>query len=237
MLELLNNVSHKHLRIITRRGAQWGDDVMSCPVTLDEFRSLQAHYPILFQQDGEGNFRPIVLFGLQEGQNLFLDGERWDADYLPLAMRRMPFSIGVAQDEMRMMVDMASPRIGKGSDGEAVFLEHGGNTGFLDQANSILRTLHEGLLATSEFTQALESHRLLEPFVFEVEQPDGSRGQLVGCHLIHEERLGALDGSTVAMLHEADYLQPIYMAMASLSNLPRLARRQAARKIDGAGKA
>jgi hypothetical protein len=237
MLELLNNVTHKDLRVITRRGAQWGDAVMSSPVTIDEFRSLQAHYPILFQQDGHGNFHPIVLFGLQEGQNLFLDGERWDADYLPLAMQRMPFSIGVAQDEMRMMVDMASPRISKGSDGEAVFLEQGGNTGFLDRANSILRTLHEGFQATSEFAQVLASNRLLEPFVFEVEQPDGSRGQLMGCHLIHEERLTALDASTVAMLHEADYLQPIYMAIASLSNLSQLARRHSARKVNGVGEA
>jgi hypothetical protein len=237
MLELLNNVSHKDLRVITRRGARWGDDVMSCPVTIDEFRSLQPHYPILFQQDGQGRFQPIVLFGLEDGQNLFLDGERWDADYLPLAMQRMPFSIGVAQDELRMMVEMASPRISRGGDGEAVFLEHGGNTAFLDQANSILRALHEGLQATSEFAQALVSHDLLEPFVFEVEQPDGSRGQLGGLHLIHEERLAALDGATVALLHEADYLQPIYMAMASLSNLPRLARRHGERQVDGAARA
>ncbi|MEO5688574.1 MAG: SapC family protein [Burkholderiaceae bacterium] len=233
MLELLNNISHKDLRVITRRGAQWGDDVMSCPVAIDEFRSLQANYPILFQQDAQGQFHPIVLFGLKEGQNLFLDGERWDADYLPLAMQRMPFSIGVAQDEMRMMVDMASPRIGQDGAGEAVFLQLGGNTEFLDRSNSILRTLHEGLQATSEFVQVLVSHRLLEPFVFEVEQPDGSRGELVGFHLIHEERLAALDPSTVTLLHQADFLQPIYMALASLSNLSRLARRHGACKVNG----
>ncbi len=237
MLELLNNVTHKNLRVVTRRGARWGDDVMSCPVTIDEFRSLQANYPILLQQDSQGSFQPLVLFGLQDGQNLFLDGDRWDADYLPLAMQRMPFSIGIAQDELRMMVDMASPRIGQGGDGESVFLEHGGNTPFLDQANSVLRTLHEGLQSTADFVQALVSNRLLEPFVFEVEQPDGSRGQLVGCHLIHEERLAALDASTVAMLHEADYLQPIYMAIASLSNLSRLATRHRTRKVGGTAKA
>ncbi len=237
MLELLNNVTHKDLRVITHRGARWGDDVMSCPVTIEEFRSLQAHYPVLFQQDAQGNFHPVVLFGLQDGQNLYLDGERWDADYLPLAMQRMPFSIGVAQDEMRMMVDMASPRISRGADGEAVFLAHGGNTEFLERANAVLRSLHEGLQATAEFTQALASHRLLEPFKFEVEQPDGSRGQLVGLHLIHEERLAMLDASTVGILHEADYLQPIYMAIASLSNLSQLARRHGNRKTGGAGRA
>jgi SapC len=230
MLELLNNITHKDLRVFTQRGARWGDEVMSCPVTPDEFRSLQAHYPILFQPDGQGSFLPVVLFGLQEGQNLFLNEQGWDADYLPLAMRRMPFSIGVAQDELRMMVDMASPRIATGAEGEAVFLPHGGNSELLEAANSVLRTLHEGLQATPEFVQALVDNELLESFVLDVERPDGSHGQLVGLYTIHEERLAALDASTVALLHQADYLQPIYMAVASLSRLSQLIRRHLARE-------
>jgi SapC len=229
MLELLNNITHKDLRVVTQRGAQWGDDVMSCPVTADEFRSLQAHYPIVFQQDGQGGFLPVALFGLQEGQNLFLDGQGWDADYLPLAMQRMPFSIGVAEDELRMMVDMASPRISRGAEGEAIFLPHGGNTEFVEKANSILRVLHEGLQATPEFIQALVAHDLLESFVLKVERPDGTHGQLIGYHMIHEERLAALDAGTVGLLHQADYLQPIYMAIASMSNLAKLIRRHLAR--------
>jgi hypothetical protein len=230
MLELLNNVTHKNLRVFTQRGAPWGDDVMSCPVTPEEFRSLQAHYPIVFQPDGQGGFLPVALFGLQDGQNLFLDETGWDADYLPLAMRRMPFSIGVAQDELRMMVDMASPRIAKSAEGEAVFLPQGGNTELLENANAVLRAMHEGLQALPEFIQALTSNDLLESFVLKVERPDGSQGELVGYYTIHEERLAALDASTVGLLHEADYLQPIYMAVASLSNLAQLIRRHLARE-------
>jgi hypothetical protein len=230
MLELLNNITHKDLRVITQRGAQWGDDVMSCPVTADEFRSLQAHYPIVFQQDGQGGFLPVVLFGLEEGQNLFLGAKGWDAEYLPLAMQRMPFSIGVAQDELRMMVDMASPRISRGAEGEAVFLPHGGNTDFIEKANSVLRLLHEGLQSTQEFTQSLVSNGLLEAFVLKVERPDGTQGQLMGYHMIHEERLAALDANTVGLLHQADYLQPIYMAIASMSNITPLIRRHLARE-------
>lgn len=228
MLELLNNVSHQHLRIFTQRGARWGDDVMSCPVTADEFRSLQAHYPIVFQPDGAGGFLPVALFGLQQSQNLFLNEQGWDAEYLPLAMRRMPFSIGVAQDELRMMVDMASPRIARGAEGEAVYLPQGGNSELLETANSVLKALHEGLQATPDFIQALVNHELLESFVLDVEQPDGSRGQLVGYSMIHEERLAALDAATVGLLHEAGYLQSIFMAMASLSNFPKLIRRHLA---------
>ena len=230
MLELLNNISHKDLRVIRQRGAQWGDDVMSCPVTPDEFRSLQAHYPIVFQQDGQGGFLPVVLFGLQDGQNLFLSGQGWDAEYIPLAMQRMPFSIGVAEDELRMLVDMASPRIARGAEGEAVFLPQGGNTEFLERANAILRALHEGNQAMPEFIQALVSNNLLESFVLDVERPDGSHGQMVGYYMIHEERLAALAADTVGLLHQADYLQPIYMAIASLSNITPLIRRHLARE-------
>jgi len=232
MLQLLNNIQHKDLRVITQRGAKWGDNVMSAPVTPDEFRKLQAHYPIVFQPDGHGSFLPTVLFGLQEGQNLFLspDGESgWDADYLPLSMQRLPFSIGVADDEMRMMVDMASARISQGAEGEAVFLPHGGTTEFTEHANSVLRTLHEGFEATPAFIQTLMTHELLESFVLDVQRPDGTHGQLVGFYMIHEERLAALDASTVGLLHQADYLQPIYMAIASLSNFTKLIHRHLAR--------
>ncbi len=220
--ELLNNITHKDLRVITRRGAEWGDAVMSCPVTADEFRSLQAHYPIVFQKDAQGDFQPLALFGLQEGQNLFLGPKGWNAHYLPLAMQRGPFMIGVAEDELRMLVDMSSPRISSGADGEAVFLPQGGNTEFLEHMNSVLKTLHEGLQATSEFVETLVAHDLLESFVLDVERPDGTHGRLVGLYSIHEERLAALDASTVGVLHQADYLQPIYMAVASMSNLHSL---------------
>lgn len=230
MLELLNNVSHQDLRVITQRGARWGDDVMSCPVTPDEFRSLQAHYPILFQPDGAGSFMPVALFGLQEGQNLFIDDTSWETAYLPLAMRRMPFSIGVEGDELRMMVDMASPRIAKGAEGEAVFLPQGGHSELLDTANSVLKTLHEGLQATPDFVQALVANELLESFVLDIERPDGSHGRLVGYSTINEERLAALDAAIVGLLHEADYLQPIYMAIASLSNFAPMIRRHLARE-------
>jgi len=124
MLQILNNIQHKDLRVITQRGAQWGDDFMSAPVTVDEFRKLQAHYPIVFQPDGNGGFVPTALFGLEQGQNLFLNpnGEGWDADYLPLSVQRLPFSIGIADDELRMMVDMDSKRVSHGAEGEAVRL-------------------------------------------------------------------------------------------------------------------
>ncbi len=109
---LLNNVDHRDLRVITTRGAEYGDNVMFAVTFPAEFRSLQAHYPIVFRKSPDGTtFQPVALFGLQEGQNLFLRQQGWDAIYLPLAIERMPFFIGLADEEMLVHVDLDSPRI------------------------------------------------------------------------------------------------------------------------------
>jgi hypothetical protein len=222
---LLNNVDHKDLRVITTRAAEYGDDVMFAVTFPAEFRNLQAHYPIVFRKSPDGTtFEPMALLGLKEGQNLFLHGQRWDATYLPLAIERLPFYIGTAGDELVVHVDLESPRIGT-TEGETVFLPHGGSTPFLERMTSVLLAIHEGLQSTPAFIAALLEHDLLEPFVFDVELADGARSRLSGFFTINEERLQALGGSALEQLSRAGHLQAAYMAIASLSQLRALVER------------
>src|SRR5258705_5152943 len=118
---LLNNIDHKDLRVVTARGAQYGDAVMSALTFPAEFRNVQAHYPIVFRKSAQGQFQPLALFGFEEKQNLFLEAGRWDAAYLPLMIERLPFLIGNASGELMMHVDLASPRISR-TPGRAAFL-------------------------------------------------------------------------------------------------------------------
>ena len=108
---LLNNLDHLDLRVITTHGAAYGDNVMSAATFPLEFRQLQAQYPIVFHRDAEGQFQPLALLGLRMGENLFLDGARWDAPYVPLAIQRQPFLIGQQPDGPMVHVDLDSPRI------------------------------------------------------------------------------------------------------------------------------
>lgn len=222
---LLNNVDHKDLRIITTRGAEYGDDQMFAVTFPAEFRNLQAHYPIVFRKSPDGTgFEPVALLGLQEGQNLFLRRGGWDAAYLPLAIERLPFFIGRADEELVVHVDMESPRI-SATEGEAVFLTHGGSTDFLERTTSVLLAIHQGLQSTPAFVAALLEHDLLEPFEFDVERADGARSRLSGFYTIHEERLGALGGGALERLSRAGHLQAAYMAIASLSQFRALVQR------------
>lgn len=224
---LLDNVSHKELRIITARGAVWGDDVMSAVVFPAEFRNLQACYPIVFQKTAEApGFQPVALFGFQQGENLFLGPRGWEASYLPLAIERQPFLIGVHGDEgLSVHVDMASPRIST-SEGEPVFLPHGGSTDYLERVNSVLLAIHEGMQDLPAFVNSLLEHGLLESFVLDTELPDGSTSRLAGLYTIDEERLAALPGAALEQLQGTGRLLPIYMALASMSRFRDLIERR-----------
>lgn len=223
---VLNNVEHKDLRVITRRATQYGDDVMFALTFPAEFRSVQAHYPIVFSKTPEGKFQPLALFGFKQGQNLFLDSRGWDATYVPLMIERQPFLIGTGTNgELLVHIDLDHPRVSR-TQGEAVFLEHGGTTPYLERTNSMLLTIHQGLAATPPFVAALLEHNLLESFVFDIQLADGSQNRLTGFYTIHEERLRALSGAALERLNTTGYLQAIFMIIASMSNFRALIERQ-----------
>jgi hypothetical protein len=229
---LLNNVDHKDLRVITRHGARYGDNVMFATTFPGEFRHVQACYPIVFRKTHDGPaFEALALFGLEDGENLFLDADGWDAQYVPLAIKRQPFLIGVAGEELTVHVYLESPRISVGQGepeitSEAVFLPHGGPTPFLENMNSTLLALHQGLQSMAAFVAALAELDLLEAFVFDAEFNDASHNRLEGFYTINEDRLGALGGDALAALNRAGYLSAIYMVTASLSNFRNLIDRK-----------
>jgi hypothetical protein len=223
-IALLNNLDHADLRVDTRRGRGLGDDVMFAPTFPDEFRSIQAHYPIVFRKTESGGFEPIALFGFEDGRNLFLDETQWDAAYVPLSIERQPFLIGVDGDQMMVHVDLDNPRVGKES-GESVFLEYGGTTEFMEHKSAVLRALFDGLQSNPAFVAALLAHDLLESFTLDVELDDGSRNRLAGFYAINEDRLAGLEDAALGELHRKGYLQPIYMTVASVSNFVALIQR------------
>ncbi|KQY86783.1 SapC family protein [Pelomonas sp. Root1444] len=216
----LDNVAHAGLHIHTGHGARFGDAVQSALLVPEEFRNAQAHYPIVFQKSADGTqFNAVALFGLEPGQNLFLSDGQWDAHYLPMAVERQPFLIGMGEQALMIQVDLASPRIAAGpaAGTQAVFLPHGGSSDFLDRINALLLALHHGMQQMRELTAALLSLNLLEAFVLDIELEDGSEGRLSGYYTLHEERLAALPGEALERLSRAGHLVPIHMVLASMS--------------------
>lgn len=231
--QILNPSDHADLRVHTAASAAFGDNVMACLTVPDEFRVVQAHYPIVFRRDiSTGAFSALALFGFQNGENLFLNGNHWDARYRPLAQAIQPFLVGrpaSGGDAAQVHVDISSPRISTGGEGVRVFDEDGLPTPYLETIATQLGDLDHGYRKASDFYSALDRLGLLEPFTLEVPLNDGSRHSLVGYHTIAEEQLAALDGTALGDLQAKGHLLPIYMALASLSRFGDLVARKNAR--------
>ena len=232
-LVLLNNVEHQDLRVITDRAAQYGDAVRQCITFTFEFRAVQAHYPILFQTNAAGSFDPVALFGFVDGENLFLDESGWDARYIPAMMKREPFLIGFQEskdpsqpERIRVLsLDREHPRVST-TMGEPLFQPLGGRTEFLDTAADILETIYAGIEHNKAFTAALIEQELLEAITIEVALSDGTRNQLLGYHGIVEEKVTALPADVLKRFADRGFLMPLFMALASTSNIQVLVDRK-----------
>jgi hypothetical protein len=228
--------AHRELRILTTASAELGDAVMACPTVPSEFRRVQNEFPILFRRNlDRGSFSALALFGFENGENLFLSEQGWDARYRPLALAIQPFLIGrAANGETEVHIDLDHPRIAaSGEEGIRAFGDHGRPTQYLETVIAGLDELDQGHRASEDFFAALERYELLEPFAFDVELRDGSSHRLVGYHLIDEQALRDLEPGAIAELHGAGYLLPIFMAIASLSNLSALVGRKNRTAGDG----
>jgi len=228
--EVLNSEKHRQIRIKTGYGAALGDAVMYAMTYPMEFRDIQGSYPILFTKEpNTGGFFAAALLGFEADQNLFLRDGGWDATYVPTLVQRQPFLIAkVGEGDTKppvVSLDLDHPRISQ-DEGEALFDSGGEPTEFLKQKIGLLDKLHRGLQHGSGFINTLLQHELLVQVTLDIAFNDGSKKTLQGFYGIAEERLYSLKGDVLESLNQAGYLQPVFMAVASLSRVRDLIERR-----------
>lgn len=228
--EVLDKEKHKDLLIKTGYGADLGDAIMYVPTFAFEFRDIQGSYPILFTKDpNTGSFLSAALLGFEADQNLFLAEDRWDSHYIPTAVQRQPFLIATAGEEGNqrpvVSLDLDHPRVNK-DEGEALFDDAGEPSDFLNQKIATLDKLHQGLQHNNGFIAALLEHELLEGVTLDMTFANGDTKSLQGFYCIAEEKLYQLNGDVLESLNKSGYLQPAFMAVASLSRVRALIERR-----------
>ncbi len=225
--QLLNNIAHKDLRVIARRGADFGDAVGGCAVYPTEFNELQKYYPILFQKTDDGGWLTIALFGFEEGENLFLSEDKWQVPYIPAVIEREPFVIGMQEHADGKVapvvnVDMDSPRISKDSHGEPLFLPHGGNSPYLERITSILSVLHDGVSESNRMMKEFERLGLIETITISVAFSNEANYKNTSYATISKERLLILPDAEVVKLHRSGLLRYAYLIIGSITNIQQL---------------
>ncbi|RME62525.1 MAG: SapC protein [Alphaproteobacteria bacterium] len=227
---VLNNEAHRRLRIITARGAAYGEAVNFVPVIANELRGLAVNYPVCLMKDPEtGQFGLFALLGFEAGENLFLRGRRWSASYIPMHVRRQPFMAGFSANEHTdgaspkavILIDMDSKRVQE-SEGEALFAEDGGYSPYLRNISALLSSLVAGMESTKTFIDALSAHDLIEALQLNITLASGEQKSYDGIYTVNEESLGELSGIQLEQLHKKGYLQASHLMLASMGNIQKL---------------
>jgi hypothetical protein len=227
---LINNVDHAKLRVINRRSAAYGDGANPVPIFPTEFTEAQREYPILFRKDGAGAYQAVALLGLQKGESLFLNEPGWRGRYVPAMLARGPFLIGMTprpgedgsvQREPMIMLDLDDPRVSL-TEGEPLFLEHGGNSRYLERIAYTLRMLRVGNDLTGPMFALFEELDLITPVKLDIALSDTQTFNLANFHTIDAERMANLDGVSLERLNRAGFLGAALMVIASLNNVNRL---------------
>ena len=223
----LNKETHRNLRVDGRASAAYGDNRRFVQVIVKEFPQLLVHYPILFSKDAEtGQFYCGVMLGIDEGENLFL--EEWEERefYRPLNLQRGPFYANGPD----LAIDLDDPRVGA-EGGKPLFSDQGQPTGYLQSIIRAFRDLKPGLEMTRLFIARLLELKLIEPVDVEVEFDDGTMRRCVGLYTVDQEVLSRLPDEVVVELFRRGYLRLIHSMIASLKQVPVMARKKNSRLL------
>ncbi|MBK1615608.1 peptidase [Rubrivivax gelatinosus] len=192
-----------------------------------EFADAAREYPIFFVQTGadeagKPEIAPIAVFGLEQKQNLYLDGSRWRAHFMPAALRNYPFCIG-RLDAERFAVCLDAGWAGVGAEGGQPLFDAAGEPGdALKMAHGQLESLEAEAQRTRVLCKRLRDLDLLRPMRFDATLPDGSKLTVDGFLTVDDQKVQALDAATAHELLKSGVLGLIYSHFVSLGHMRKL---------------
>lgn len=200
------------------------------PVTVSEFGSAAAAYPIIFVGD---DLTPVAVMGVSQGQNLFVndDGRVDEECYIPAFVRRYPFVFAAddGSDRLLLCVDRQAPMVTNQPD--VPFFENGQPTKFTNDAIEFCKEFERQRRATVEFVNILKKYDLFEDktVTFQPRDAEGNEAggpqKIADYKAISEEKLNNLPAEQFIELRDTGALGAAYAHMVSLLNWSRIIQR------------
>jgi SapC len=216
----LNSKEHAKYKTRSIDSAHFMDGHHAVPLTVEEFVIASRNYPIIFSA-GDSPV-PLVLMGMNEGVNVFMDdkGKFTDPVYLPAYVRRYPFMLAKLRpdsDELSLCFDPTSDAVGDfKKDGEALF----DGEEPTENTKNILKfceDFEEAGARTHAFVEELNKMGLLMEGEVSIQQ-EGLENPFVyrGFKMVDENKLRELRGDELRKMNQNGMLPLIYAHLFSL---------------------
>jgi len=201
-------------------------------IAVAEFADASLEYPVVFVRIGqtaEGQrpaIAPLAVFGLKQGSNLFIDGDKWTGRYVPAYIRRWPFAMARIEqnaEDMALCLDMGSGAFSE-TDGEPLFGADGEPSQLLLNAKQFCEDFEREAERTRQACELLQDLNLLQEMRFEAQLPNGEKLDVDGFLTVNEESLSKLSDEKIVELHRNGLMELITMHRLSLRLMSRLAQ-------------
>ncbi len=205
-------------------------------VAAAEFIDVAREYPLVFVRagqdaDGSDAIAPVAVLGLNQGHNLYLEGPRWRADYMPAVLRHYPFCIGqVGASQFALCVDRSWPGLLQhdgpqtpAGDAKALFTATGEATAWLTELRQFYEKLEAEVQRTRALCRQLNSMQLLREMRFDATLPDSRTHTVDGFLTVDQEKFQALNNKTVVECHRNGIAGLVHAHWLSMGHMRRLA--------------
>jgi hypothetical protein len=227
---------HRHKKLQPLTDYSIAKDMHAVFLAATEFPTAALSLPIIFVHSGESladgkpMITPIALMGITTNENLYVDGTRWDAAYVPAFIRRFPFlTAGMPEsDKAAVFVDASWPGFSD-TDGEPLYAADGQPTPVLQRAIEFLQHFDMEQQRTRQFCLKVLELDVLKDMTLSATLHNGQELRIDGLLTVDEDKLNALPDATVVELHRSGMLMLLHVHLASLGNLKLLLDRKARR--------
>lgn len=177
---------------------------------------------------GQKQVAPVAVFGLQQGENLYLEPSGWRHAYLPALARTHPFAMARNGVDLVLCYDSAFPAFSL-TEGERLFNDDGSPGEFTQAMKQQLEELEVEVERTRLLGARLMSLNLLQEMRFDAKLPGGQTLTVDGFLSVDEKRLAELPDAEVLEFHRNGVLGLMHAHRLSLGHLRRLAEWHAER--------
>ncbi len=160
---------HQNITLSPVCDYSFANKLHSVPLAIIEFPVACVHLPIVFFKEQEKIF-PHLFMGLKPGQNLCVDEKgSWIGGYIPLAVKRYPFSFRRSHDKLVLCIDEGCGLFSQRT-GETLFDIHGKQGPELDRAVDLLEKYQAGLAQAEKFCAVLNEFDLFPRLRFRLSE-------------------------------------------------------------------
>ena len=214
---------HGKKKVKAIQNFEFAKNINMAAIMVHEFSRAASVYPIVFVEDQrKDQFKPVVLLGLEEGENLFIQDDKWQASYVPAIIRRYPFALAKTQEEGRFTVciDEGSDLI-HDKEGQPLFDEKGEPAELMSRVKRYLAELQQMDQFTEDFCKYLAEKNMFTPLNMKVRIGKELKN-ITGAYVVNEERVNSLSDETFLEMRAKKYIPVVYSHLSSISQIERL---------------